>query len=268
MSDATERRNRRHIEQAAERIAADLDRRFRVDDLARAAGLSPSHFQRLFKKYVGESPNQYAKRLRLERSAWELRRPGATVTEAAWGASYEAHEAFSRAFRSRFGVSPSDFRKMARARRRPQTETFEVIRLQQARLACVRAVGPYSDASSAFDELRFWAEPLGLLEDQNLLGVYWDDQEITEPERTRSEAALVVPDDLSLGPGISERFLPAGYYAFVPHVGPHSVRDTYERVFRNWFPETGWRPDSRPMLVEYDARQDPWTASLFVAVTR
>lgn len=268
LSDPTERRNRRLIERAAEAIAGDLERRLSVRELAEQAEMSPTHFQRLFKKYVGESPSQYGKRLRLERSALELQRPGATVTEAAWGASYQAHEAFSRAFRSRFGLSPLDYRKEARARRRGETEPFEVVHLETTRLACVSAVGPYSDRVRAFEELRFWAEPLGLLEEQNLLALYWDDQEITAPERTRSDAAVAVPSELALGADISERWLPAGHYAHVAHVGPSSVRETYERVFRDWHPETGWRPDRRPMLVEYDERHDPWRASLFVAVTR
>ena len=76
------------------------------------------------------------------------------------------------------------------------------MRRQPSRVACVRFVGPYDQAVDAYDHLRHWAEPLGLLECRDMLGIYWDDQTITDPERTRSDAAIEVPNDLKreLGP--------------------------------------------------------------------
>ena len=183
---------------------------------------------------------------------------------------YKAPEAFTRAFRSRFGVSPSEYRRGVRARRREGTEPFEVVRRPPSRVACVRFVGPYDEANDAYDHLRHWAEPLGLLESRNMLGIYWDDQTITAPEKTRSDAAIEVPDDLrrELGPGIRERHLPGGAYAVVHHCGPASVRATYEACFRDWSPRYGWKPDARPMIVELSRGGDWADTSIYVAVTR
>ncbi|MCE2560102.1 MAG: GyrI-like domain-containing protein [Acidobacteria bacterium] len=169
-------------------------------------------------------------RVRLERAAWHLSRAGATVTDVALDSGYKAPEAFTRAFRSRFGVSPSEYRRGVRARRRESTEPFEIVRRSPSRVACVRFVGPYDEANDAYDHLRHWAEPLGLLEHRNMLGIYWDDQTITEPEKTRSDAAIEVPDDLGrvVGSGIQERHLPGGAYAVVQHCGP--VRGLVSRL--------------------------------------
>ena len=268
MSESTAHKHRRLMEEAARYIGEHLEQPLRLEHLALRAGLSRFYFQRLFREHLGESPTQYAKRLRLERSAFLLRQPGSSVTETAFDSAYEAHESFTRAFRARFGISPRDFRKMAQVRRRESTRPFEVVMLKSRRLACVRFIGPYSDAMDAFDHLRHWAEPLGLMNDQRMLGIYRDDQEITDADKTRSDAALVVPVELELGPGMQERIFPAGFYAYVHHRGPHSVRDTYEEYFRDWFPRFGWRPDHRPMLVEYDDAVEPWEAAMFVAVTR
>ncbi len=71
-----------------------------------------------------------------------------------------------------------------------------------------------------------------------------------------------------LGPGIQERHLPGGAYAVVHHCGPASVRETYEACFRDWSPRYGWKPDSRPMIVELGRGGDWSDASLYVAVTR
>lgn len=76
--------------------------------LAARAMLSPFHFNRLVRAGIGEAPAQFRRRLLLERAAWQLGR-GATVTDAALDAGYEATEAFSRAFSRAFGVPPSGF---------------------------------------------------------------------------------------------------------------------------------------------------------------
>ena len=270
MRASTDNRHRLFVQAAIDYIADRLDERVRLEDLSRHIGLSPTYLQRIFRAQVGESPAEYARRLRLERAAWHLSRPGATVTDVALDSGYKAPEAFTRAFRSRFGVSPSEYRRGVRSRRREGTEPFEVVRRPPSRVACVRFVGPYDQANDAYDHLWHWAEPLGLLESRNMLGIYWDDQTITAPEKTRSDAAIEVPDDLrrELGPGIQERHLPGGAYAVVHHCGPASVRETYEACFRDWSPRYGWKPDARPMIVELGRGGDWSDASLYVAVTR
>ena len=270
MRASTDRRHRLFVQAAIDYIADRLDEPVRLDDLARYIGLSPTYLQRLFRAQVGESPAQYARRLRLERAAGLLNRPAATVTDVALESGYEAPEAFARAFRSRFGVSPSEYRRGVRSRRRESTAPFEVVRRPPSRVACVRFVGPYDEAEDAYDHLRHWAEPLGLLEDSNLLGIYWDDQTITDPDKTRSDAAVEVPDDLGgeFAPGIRERRLPGGAYAVVRECGAASVRETYDACFRDWFPRYGWKPDARPTIVEFLQAGDWSEASLNVAITR
>lgn len=88
--------------------------------------------------------------------------------------------------------------------------------------------------------------------------------------KTRSDAAIEVPDDLrrDFRPGIQERHLPGGAYAVVHHCGPASVRETYEACFRDWSPRFGWKPDARPMIVELSRGGDWADTSLYVAVTR
>lgn len=270
MRASTDSRHRLFVQAAIDYIADRLDEPISLEELARYIGLSPTYLQRLFVAQVGESPAQYARRLRLERAAGLLSRPGATVTEVALESGYEAPEAFTRAFRARFGVSPSEYRHGVRVRRRENTEAFEVVRRPPSRVACVRFVGHYDQAEDAYDHLRHWAEPMGLLERGNLLGIYWDDQTITDPRKMRSDAAIELPDDLErvVEPGIRERHLPGGAYALVHQCGAVSVRETYEARFRDWFPRYGWKPDTRPTIVEFSRAGDWSEASLYVAVTR
>ncbi len=60
---------------------------------------------------LGETPGSHQRRLRLDRGAWLLLTSPATVLDIALETGFESHEAFTRAFRTRFGETPSSFRK-------------------------------------------------------------------------------------------------------------------------------------------------------------
>jgi AraC family transcriptional regulator len=91
-------------------LLESLDDPGRGDELAQRAYLSRFHFHRLVAAGLGEAPASFRRRLLLERAAFELTARGAAVIEAAIGAGYGSPEAFARAFRRAFGVSPSRFR--------------------------------------------------------------------------------------------------------------------------------------------------------------
>jgi AraC family transcriptional regulator len=79
--------------------------------MARAACFSRRQFHRLMVQVLGETPGTRQRRLRLDRAAWLLLTSRATVLNVALETGWESHETFTRAFRTRFGVTPSTFRK-------------------------------------------------------------------------------------------------------------------------------------------------------------
>jgi AraC family transcriptional regulator len=81
-------------------------------DLARRAYRSRTHFYRLFQALIDETPGAMRRRLLLERSAYQLGRTRLSVTDIALEAIYGSLEAFTRAFRRAFGISPSLYRRM------------------------------------------------------------------------------------------------------------------------------------------------------------
>jgi len=83
-----------------------------LDTLARDAGLSPGHFQRIFKAQVGLSPKQYALAERRKRLRGALSK-APTVTQAIYDAGYGAS---SRAYAdaSATGIEPSTLRNGAK----------------------------------------------------------------------------------------------------------------------------------------------------------
>lgn len=92
-------------------VLSSLDGEGGADELARSAFQSRSRFYRLFQAMVAENPGTMRRRLLLERAAWQLAVTRLPVTEIAFEARYGSLEAFTRAFRAAFGISPSLFRR-------------------------------------------------------------------------------------------------------------------------------------------------------------
>jgi AraC-like DNA-binding protein len=82
-----------------------------IQSLASVAAMSRSTFSERFRSLVGEAPMRYLKEVRLARAARLLRSTDATVAEVARSVGYASEAALSRAFKARFGDSPSLFRR-------------------------------------------------------------------------------------------------------------------------------------------------------------
>ncbi|MGE4564523.1 MAG: helix-turn-helix transcriptional regulator [Victivallaceae bacterium] len=98
------------------KVAAYLERHWNSipsrRELAKVAGCSPTHLNRIFVRFYGEPPGRYAARLRLRRAAeLLLAKPGLSIKEVAAEAGYGDALNFSTAFRRFFGRSPRQFRR-------------------------------------------------------------------------------------------------------------------------------------------------------------
>ncbi|RDS80864.1 AraC family transcriptional regulator [Dyella monticola] len=83
-----------------------------VVELAERANLSRSAFSERFLRVVGQTPLNYLGTWRMDRAAEFLRYGRASVGEIAERVGYASEAAFSRAFKGRYGVSPTQWRKI------------------------------------------------------------------------------------------------------------------------------------------------------------
>jgi AraC family transcriptional regulator len=101
-------RMRRVLEHIDLHLDSDLD----LETLSGVAAISKFHFHRQFAATLGVSVHRYVQLARMTRASRHLAfRDTQSVTEIALEVGYDAPDAFARAFRQRFGQSPSSFRK-------------------------------------------------------------------------------------------------------------------------------------------------------------
>lgn len=98
------------LEAVRARIERDYARALRLDELALAAGCSPFHLLRAFRRRYGLTPRGYQERLRLARAQSLLRERATTITAIALELGYAHHSHFSAAFRRAFGQTPRAYR--------------------------------------------------------------------------------------------------------------------------------------------------------------
>src|ERR1700760_2200888 len=101
-------RMRRVLDYIDRHLDSDLD----LETVSGVAAFSKFHFHRQFTATFGLSVHRYVQLARMKRASHRLAYMDAqSVTDIAMDAGYDAPDAFARAFRQRFGQSPSSFRK-------------------------------------------------------------------------------------------------------------------------------------------------------------
>ena len=102
----------RHLLRARDLADARYTEPLTVADLAGAAGLSPAHFSREFKRAFGESPHQYLLTRRLERAAALLQVTDWSVAQICFAVGAGSVGSFTASFSRMYGRSPVAYRQL------------------------------------------------------------------------------------------------------------------------------------------------------------
>jgi len=244
-------------------IQEHLDDELELEQVASTAAFSSFHFHRVFRGLVGEPVKQYVRRLRLERAARNLKTLDEPVTQIAFGAGFETHESFTRAFGDMFGQSPSAYRTAHKSA--PNSESdfrtpdygdlppVEVKDLPPMRLLFLRHVGPYSEVGATWGRLMSWAGMRGLLgPNMMMIGIVHDDPDVTPADKVRYDAAVVVTRPVQSEGEFGVMELAAGSCAVVLHKGTYEgLGKVYQKVYGGWLPRSGYRLRDVPAFEQY-----------------
>lgn len=109
------------IQESMAFIRANAGARLSVEELARRAAMSPSHFAHRFRAVARVSPMRYVKHVRLHEARMLLLR-GARASEVADQVGYASASHFTRDFKSYFGAPPAEFARSQRPSQDPARE--------------------------------------------------------------------------------------------------------------------------------------------------
>lgn len=225
-----------------------------LDDIAGLSGVSRSHLSRSFLLTTGISISAYMRGRRLSEAARKLANGAPDILYVALDAGYGSHEAFTRAFRDQFGITPED----VRAKRSVQTlKLVEPIRMNDT--ATIALAPPRFDdhppfavagimqrheiatgASIPAQWQRFGAY-FGNIPGQVGKAAYGVCGEVFEDKGEFDYLCGVeVRDAAEVPPELDVLKIPAQRFACFPHRGHiTTIRSTFHAVFTDWLPKSG-----------------------------
>ena len=89
----------------------NYDQRITLDSLANEFNLAPHYLQKLFKRYINQSPAQYLIHLRMAQAKDLLRSTAKSISEIAYAVGIDNISHFTRTFKKLEGLTPVQYRK-------------------------------------------------------------------------------------------------------------------------------------------------------------
>ena len=102
------------IRQAQQYISSHIREKLPVPLVARQVDVSPSYLTALFHKNLQISPGEYIRRIKLQESKQMIRENNLNFTEIAAALQYSTVHHFSRQFKEKFGITPTEYAKSVR----------------------------------------------------------------------------------------------------------------------------------------------------------
>lgn len=232
---------RHRINRVVNHIRHNLASELSLELMADTAHLSKYHFSRVFADYLGETPNQYVARIRLEKAAKHfIRAENSNITQVALNCGFSGSDTFSRSFRQRFQCAPRAFKKannisaskvfINSALEKQIHKPGQIILTSDIKVsvgyrpeyhvAYIRHFGPYGDLSHSithtFTRLQHWAKQRGLLtEYSSFLGQGTDNCAITPARQCMYDVCFVLEDPIAEDEVVSVQTIPAGVFAVI-----------------------------------------------------
>lgn len=252
-----------------------------LDEIARLGGVSRFYLSHAFGLATGSSVMRYVRGRRLTEAARALAAGAADILAVALDAGYGSHEAFTRAFREQFGVTP----ETVRARRHLETlELVEPIRMDEkltvdlapprfedGKALLIAGLGVrYTFATSEGIPAQWqrFAPHIGHITHQLGQTAYGVCCNADEAGGFDYIAGVEVASFADLPDGFARVRLPARRYAVFSHRDHIStIRGTVHTIWNKWVPESGHQVADAPNFERYEpALFDPRTGTGVVEI--
>lgn len=229
-----------------EYIHNNLDSRIDIKTLAEISCFSPFHFHRISRALLGEPIGAYISRTRLEAAAKMIRYTTVSVEEIAYSVGYETPSSLSKAFKNHFGSSPSNYRKDKNYTIKSKNSMETTVQIKKPKIVntedknCIyyRLQGAYQTLDYGLAWATLWNE----VKAQKLftagmehIGLPHDDPNVTEDDKIRYDACLVIHKDAKSSGEIGTKKLKGGTFAIFHYQGSYAnLPQVYNHIFNEW----------------------------------
>jgi AraC family transcriptional regulator len=256
-------------------IESHLAEELTLDQIADIAGISRFHMVRAFAAATGLSVMRYVRARRLTEAARALAGGAPDILNLALEADYGSHEAFTRAFRDRFGVTPEAVRAVARLDHLKLQEPIVMDSTTLDHLAAPRFETGKPLLIAGLGERYSWETGAAIPGQWQRFGQSVDDI----PGRIGAVAygvccngddagnydyiaGVEVSDFSDLPREFSKVRIPAQKYAVFSHADHIStVRRTINTIWNHWLPASGLKVADAPNFERYGEKFDPLTGN-------
>jgi AraC family transcriptional regulator len=244
-----------------------------LDDIAKIGGVSRYHMVRTFGIATGHSVMGYVRGRRLTEAARSLSNGAPDILSVALDAGYGSHEAFTRAFRDQFGLTPEAVRAQ---RHLDNLVLVEPIKMDETLIAnlppprfetskplLVAGLGERYSCESSKAIPAQWQrfQPyIGNIPGQVSGTAYGVRCNSDDAGGFDYIAGVEVADFSELPPELSRVRIPAQKYAVFSHREHIStIRSTVHTIWSKWLPESGHEVADAPDFERYTEDFDPRT---------
>ena len=234
-------------------------------DIAEVAGVSRTHMSRLFGEATGQTLKNYLRSRRLSEAARQLALGAPDILEVALEAGYASHEAFTRAFRAHFGLTPESLRSLGDTQTIPLTEAMtmeeallpgiEPVRFEISRPMWIAGLVERYDCQSSSGIPAQWQRfvpHIGSIPGQMgsvAYGVRYHFEETGKFDYLCGVEVSQPPTDWA-----RVRIEAQQYAVFVHSDHISTVRRTCNSIWNQWLPQSGYRHVEVPDFERYDHR--------------
>ena len=260
------------IDRVIDHLRGNLHRPVKLAELANIACFSEFHFHRIFTAISGETLNNFTNRLRLEKAARLLRYSEQSLTDIALDCGFSSSATFSRAFRSGYDTSPSQFRKSGEIKKSkirkelcPEDEygldmsaaekkaafPVRLIDLPARQVAYIRVTNAFEmdRVLAALKTVIEWAKSQDVFSQGTLFGMTVDDPHVTPKHLYRYEVCLASALPFKCAEGMSRLRMSAMRYAAIKVSGDiHKVATAWDYLYRDWLVNSAYEPEHAPAL--------------------
>lgn len=262
----TKQEHQKKINMVIDYISNHLDEKLDLDKLSSISAISPYHFHRIMKAYVGEPIGSYIIRCRVETSSHLLRYSSHQIDEIAYKMGYDSPTSFTKAFKKHIGVSPSEFRntKEIYAMKTDITNSVlpksyslkpKIVDRETKKAIYVRLIGDYrsNNYNQAWEKIwKFIKEKHLFGFNQECLGVSYNDPNITESDKCQYDCCVTIGKDIKPEGEIGVKDIEGGRYAVFKFKGrPDYIEAIYNVIFKTWLPQNNCELRNAPSFEKY-----------------